>query len=73
MKRNAWLTSCAGICLAILLALVGFCLWQARGLQLRGRILRKQFRRLEEFLHGGAVFAETEVGVRQAETRSKAS
>ena len=35
MKRNAWLTGCAGICLAVLVALVGFCLWQARGLQLR--------------------------------------
>ncbi|MFA5939824.1 MAG: diguanylate cyclase [Sinimarinibacterium sp.] len=35
MKKNAWLAACAGICLTILLALVGFCLWQARGLQLR--------------------------------------
>lgn len=35
MKKSAWLTTCAGVCLGILLLLVGFCLWQARGLQLR--------------------------------------
>ncbi|MEQ1439608.1 diguanylate cyclase [Fontimonas sp. SYSU GA230001] len=35
MNKNAWLTAFAGLCLALLTALVGWCLWQARGLQLR--------------------------------------